>query len=163
MLGKILEIVVAEKIHYNALNEMFKELDHYHFLLCPERVNEYTQTARTIEQLNSYTLEQGKILFIARIGEDYVGFINLKIEIIESSYLSVGRKFFLIDNIFVCDNYRNRGVATYLVNHAKEWCLEQGVNKIELQVFSSNTSALQFYESIGFNLLSVRMELKINE
>lgn len=157
-----MEIVVAEKIHYNALNEMFKELDHYHFLLHSERVNEYTQTARTTEQLNSYTLGQGKVLFIARIGEANVGFINLKIEAIESSYLSVGRKFCLIDNIFVCEKYRNRGVANYLVNRAKKWSLEHGVNKIELQVFSSNGNALQFYESNGFNFLSVRMELLIN-
>lgn len=156
-----MQIEVANETNYETLNKLFKELDHYHFLLQPERVNEYTQVARTAEQLNSYTSGDGKVLFIAKLNEEYVGFINLKIEVIEGSYLNVSRKFCLIDNIFVRESFRSKGVATYLVNYAKKWSLEQGVNKVELQVFSSNINAVKFYESMGFDQFSIKMELSL--
>jgi hypothetical protein len=101
MRGIVLEIEIAKDVHYEALNELFKELDHYHFLLQPDRINEYHQPARTIEQLNAYTSGDDKVLFIAKYNHEYVGFINLKIEVIEENYLSAGRGFCLIDNIFV--------------------------------------------------------------
>jgi ribosomal protein S18 acetylase RimI-like enzyme len=48
-----------------------------------------------------------------------------------------------------------------LVDQAKKWSLERGVTKIELQVFSSNAAAVKFYESLGFNQLSIKMECLI--
>jgi hypothetical protein len=48
-----MQIEVAKKIHYEILNQLFKEFDHYHFLLHPERINHYDQDARTTEQINT--------------------------------------------------------------------------------------------------------------
>lgn len=60
-------------------------------------------------------------------------------------------------NYLACHpDHRRKGVATALMSTARDVLLERGCPKINLQVRADNTSATQFYESIGYSEDHVR-------
>jgi len=47
-------------------------------------------------------------------------------------------------------------IATELINYLKEYCLNNGINTINLEVREDNFSAISLYEKNGFKLQGVR-------
>jgi len=55
-----------------------------------------------------------------------------------------------INYLAVAPHGQRRGIATQMMHEAERLLREAGCPKINLQVRSSNASAIRFYESIGF-------------
>ncbi len=58
-----------------------------------------------------------------------------------------------IDYIIVHKNYRNKGIATSLLNYIEK---DKGIENITLEVRESNTVAINFYLKNGFKKVSIR-------
>ena len=56
----------------------------------------------------------------------------------------------LVDNVFVDENYRNKGLGTKLMEFVLELAKAEGVDSVELVVNSDNESAKRVYEKVGF-------------
>lgn len=54
--------------------------------------------------------------------------------------------------IFVDENYRNKGIATLLINSIEE----KNVKSILLEVSTKNDSALALYNKLNFKLINIR-------
>ena len=52
--------------------------------------------------------------------------------------------------IAVRKRYRGLGIGRAMMEHLMEWAIEHGARKLWLSVFSTNTRAVSFYESLGF-------------
>lgn len=52
--------------------------------------------------------------------------------------------------IAVKNGHRQEGLGTSMIGESFEWARKHGIEKINLEVFSSNTSAIKVYEKIGF-------------
>lgn len=52
--------------------------------------------------------------------------------------------------IAVSKGYRHSGIGTNMINVALKWAKEAGIRKINLEVFSTNTNAIEAYKKIGF-------------
>ncbi len=52
--------------------------------------------------------------------------------------------------IAVRKGYRGLGVGRTMMEYLMEWAVEHGARKLWLSVFSTNTKAISFYESLGF-------------
>ena len=76
----------------------------------------------------------------------------------ESPYMKE-RKFYDIDEFGVDEKFRRQGVATELVEFAKEDAKNRGFEKIELNMWEFNEEALAFYEAVGFKTYRRYMEL----
>ena len=50
----------------------------------------------------------------------------------------------------VIKSHRGRGIGKRLIEATIERAFEQGMTRIELEVFSSNTRAIQLYKKFGF-------------
>ena len=50
----------------------------------------------------------------------------------------------------VIESHRSQGIGTRLITATVERALAQGMTRIELEVYSSNTRAIQLYEKLGF-------------
>ena len=61
---------------------------------------------------------------------------------------------YFIEDIFVDPNYRNKGVASRLLNYAITLAKEKGAKKVSLNVFTTNTNAIQIYKKYGFKEIS---------
>lgn len=52
--------------------------------------------------------------------------------------------------VYVAPNHRRRGIGSALMRHAETWAQERGDRQISLQVLQSNPSAINFYQSLGY-------------
>ncbi|WP_010677966.1 GNAT family N-acetyltransferase [Bacillus timonensis] len=66
----------------------------------------------------------------------------------------------IITELYVLPNYRNKGIAKTLCNEAFIYLKSEGLNKVQLNVFSGNR-AKSIYEELGFKEVSTVMERKI--
>lgn len=74
---------------------------------------------------------------------------------------SFARKYLHIEEFGVHEDYRRMGVATALVEFAKQEAAKKGYSRIELDMWEFNEGALKFYESVGFKTYRRYLELDI--
>ncbi len=153
-----MKIRPAKKEDYEIVCKLCKELDDHHAQILPERIQAYNDISRSLEMVDSYILGDDRDLLIAFDDDMAVGFVNLRIETIKNEVMHVGRKFVLVDNIFVSQHRRSKGIGKLLMKHAVSWCNKKGIEKIELQVFNVNSKSIAFYESLGFTPFLTKFE-----
>ena len=66
-----------------------------------------------------------------------------------------------IEDIFVSEELRGRGIGKKLFAEAKSRSIAAGATSLELKVWCFNTAAVAFYKSLGMTEQSVNMELKL--
>jgi len=59
--------------------------------------------------------------------------------------------------IYIEEELRRKGLGRTLIEVAEEWCRQKGFLSLTLNVGALNTSARQFYDSLGFTERSVVM------
>lgn len=67
----------------------------------------------------------------------------------------------LLDGLYVDEEYRNQGVATQLIQKAKEWSKEIGAKIFEIDVATSNTNAFELYSKLGFREVEKKMRVEL--
>ena len=100
--------------------------------------------------------KNNNILYIALDDNKIIGYIYIKITTLEE-----GPEIYpeaLIDGLFVDYEYRHQGIATALMNKAKEWSAKNDVKYIKLNVLSKNLNAINLYKKIGFEDFSVNLK-----
>jgi len=83
-------------------------------------------------------------IFVAKLAEEYAGFIACFIEKEEES--SYGE----ITGIGVLPNRRRRGVATALIKRATTFFLESGVDDVYCEVYEANIPSQMLIKAYGF-------------
>ncbi len=71
------------------------------------------------------------------------------------------RDFLDIDEFCVDEKHRRKGVATKLIDFIKKYAKEKGYGRLELNMWEFNESALEFYESVGFETYRRYMEIML--
>lgn len=66
--------------------------------------------------------------------------------------LEFGGQFGLLDEIFLAEPWRGRGIGTEALEFAAEWCRERGMEALRLEVWTANASAIRLYQRAGFTL-----------
>jgi len=90
-----------------------------------------------------------EIAFLYRVGNAYVGFINISIrsDYVEgSSSSTVG----YIEGIYVKPLYRKKGIARKLAKKAEEWSRLKGCIQIGSDIELNNKISYDFHKGIGF-------------
>ncbi|MHB1493486.1 MAG: GNAT family N-acetyltransferase [Thermoplasmataceae archaeon] len=54
--------------------------------------------------------------------------------------------------IAIKQGHRGLGLGKFMINRSIEWCRMNDIKKLNLEVFSSNESAIRLYEKIGFEI-----------
>ncbi|MDQ0227401.1 GNAT family N-acetyltransferase [Metabacillus niabensis] len=99
------------------------------------------------------------IIFLATNNGKPVGFTQLY-----PTFSSVSmKKVWILNDLYVAQEGRNQGVATHLLQKAKEFALETGAIRLELSTAFDNNKAQRLYEKFGFKRESqfYRYELPI--
>ena len=71
------------------------------------------------------------------------------------------KKVMWIDEICIDEKYRRKGIGKLLIQEVKKEAKENNCNKIELNCWEFNESAMRFYESIGLKTQRRIMEMEI--
>ncbi|MGB6298329.1 MAG: GNAT family N-acetyltransferase [Rivularia sp. (in: cyanobacteria)] len=59
--------------------------------------------------------------------------------------------------LYVTPSHRRKGIGTALMQYAENWAKQRGDNQIALQVFQTNTPALNLYNQLGYQIQSLWM------
>ena len=71
------------------------------------------------------------------------------------------RDFMDIDEFCVDKKYRRQGIASEMIAFIKAYTKEQGINRMELNMWEFNEDALAFYEAVGFKTHRRYMEMML--
>ncbi|MGP6207768.1 GNAT family N-acetyltransferase [Cuniculiplasma sp. SKW3] len=58
--------------------------------------------------------------------------------------------------IAIMNGYRHIGIGRKMISEGIEWCKQQNIRKLNLEVFSSNENAISLYKKMGFEVEGVR-------
>lgn len=108
---------------------------------------------------NRLAQENGGVVFIAEDGDKIVGYLAAKYA--TYSFRSEN-PIAEIENIFVEETHRRKNVGTLLYEEFKKWCTQNHVKRIKVTAAYPNSSAREFYESLGFGSTSVTLEQELS-
>lgn len=95
--------------------------------------------------LSERLTKQDAIIYIAYKNNKAVGFTQLF-----PSFSSVSMQpLYILNDLFVDENYRKQGIGVALLNQAKQLCREQNYKGLALQT-ETNNPAQHLYESLGW-------------
>ena len=90
--------------------------------------------------------KEESIVFIAIENEQHAAFTQLY-----PSFSSVGmKKIWILNDLFVSADHRQKGIARLLINHVIEYCKTTGRKKVVLSTAYDNINAQSLYEKLGF-------------
>lgn len=99
--------------------------------------------------------QEGGVAFVAESGGRAVGYLAGSAR---SYVYRSANPIAEIENMFVEDAWRGRGLGTALVGAFRAWAHEQGVCRLKVGAFAGNASALGFYRSCGFTDMETFLE-----
>ncbi len=98
---------------------------------------------------------KGHDIFVGTVDGEEIGFLWL----FTNPALAVPETF--IFDIEVSAEHRGKGYGRGLLEAAERWCVEHGVTMLRLHVFGFNTTAINLYQSAGFETTNVNMAKRI--
>jgi len=75
----------------------------------------------------------------------------------EDANLKSDKKTAFTEQIFVLPEYRNKGIASYLINKALLHLKIKGIDKVFLEVKTNNLSALSIYIKLGYKVVKEQL------
>ncbi len=78
----------------------------------------------------------------------------------ETSYMKKHSAIHL-EHVCVESKYKGKGIGKALIDFVKEFAKENNVNRIELDYWSGNKNAGEFFESQGFSTYNEKMCIKL--
>ena len=61
----------------------------------------------------------------------------------------IAKRGLYLEDIYVREEYRNKGIATALLKHIAKVALERNLGRVEFTVLLWNTVAIEFFETLG--------------
>lgn len=93
--------------------------------------------------------EQDERMYLLVVEEDGKAVSSVQMAIVENLTHNI-RPFAVIENVVTHGDYRNRGYASALLEHASEIAKEKRCYKVFLETGSNKESTLNFYRKNGF-------------
>ena len=136
----------VQGVHRDALPEIFKPV-----AIDDEFIALYAELIR----------KEDSRIFIAEDNGQAIGYINALVHHRPENPFSYERHYILVDAMSVNPDYYGTGVADMLMQSVKDFAIEQGMQKVVLDVWDFNGRAKRFYEKQGFTTYNHRMQLML--
>lgn len=107
---------------------------------------EFKQTSWTLLQFENELQKQDSLNLVGLIDEQVVCFFNSNFSFDELSILNIATK----------NTYKRKGYARAILEFVLLFCKQNGINKLFLEVKTSNLPAIAFYKGLGFTTLRQR-------
>ena len=98
----------------------------------------------------TFLTEENKALIVAELDGTVCGFACVELMTKPASLTCRERDYYAVHEFGVDENLRRSGVGKALIAFIKADAKEKGYDRIELNMWEFNESALRFYESVGF-------------
>ena len=128
------------------------KLDNYHVMMYPNvfdasKIKEDIRKSFLLHHINT----SNNLILLAECENTIVGVLHCYIQETKNHPIKVDNIVAILSDLFVDENYRNKGFANQLIQTAlttikNDWL----INDVLLNVFNGNESAIKLYEKIGF-------------
>ncbi len=110
----------------------------------------FYQAASDLEAAREFIQERcqnkDSVIFVSRNNQEIVGFTQLY-----PSFSSISmKKIWILNDLFVAEQHRKKGVAKSLMHAAKDFARETGAVRLVLSTQMSNVVGQSLYESLGY-------------
>jgi diamine N-acetyltransferase len=146
---------------FDRLNKLFWQSDYFHYNNEPYIYEKTNDGCRTREYIESLLNDKINIFIVLEKEKEIIGFLLAYEETKGHLPFHKKRKYIVIDNIVVDENYRNKGYGEKLLNYIIEYAKNENYNDIMLYVYRFNENAIKLYEKKGFKTLTQDMILKL--
>ena len=110
-----------------------------------------------------YLIDSKDILTFVYIEDDeVVAFISAETFVRKHPLLNT-EKSCHINDLYVDEDHKRKGIATKLIDHLIEYCNSIDIETIELYVWSFNSEAIALYEKLGFKVRKYDMSLSLKK
>jgi ribosomal protein S18 acetylase RimI-like enzyme len=123
----------------------------------PSKINENEKESWLEEVKKSFEDENANIL-VVEIDRKIIGYSLAYAYFLE--HLK-SKKAGYIEEFFLTEKFRGKGISTKLMNESIKWFKEKKVEFVSLRVFSKNKNVAGIYEKFGFEQFSIDMKKKI--
>ena len=121
------------------LMPVYYEFDHLKF--------DEQKARRTLQEFFS-SPEFGLLwLFIDETTKEAIGYVIITFGY---SFECGGREAF-VDELFVLESHRGKGIGSKAIQHAQAECKKLGLQAMRLEVTKTNTAVINLYQKLGFN------------
>ena len=146
---------------FDKINNLFWQSDCLHYNNEPYIYEKTNEGSRTKEYIESLLNDKTNIFIVLEKEKEIIGFLLAHEEKKGHLPFHKKRKFIVIDNIVIDENYRNNGYGEILLNYSIEYAKKEKYNDIVLYVYKFNENAIKLYEKKGFEVLTQDMILKL--
>ena len=140
-----------------AVNVMAKQVHAMHVAWRPD-IYEMVDELYPLERFQQAVANRE--LFVARIEDQVVGYVNLAIREQKTPGL-VYRKVMVLGEICVAEDLRDQGIGTQMVSEVKVLAKAFRCTDLELSVYPQNDEAVSFYQKCGFMIRNIHMQMKV--
>lgn len=100
------------------------------------------------------------ICFVAEINNEIIGFaLAAKKEVPQFRTVKVVK----LEELFVKDQYRNKGIGKLLIDYFLNWAKSVGADKAAVNVYFMNEKGIEFYKREGFIPYDLTLEIPLNK
>ena len=116
----------------------------------------------TGEYYASLISDPDRLLLIAETGDGTpAGFLTAYVRRIKDHPILRDQALFHVDDLFVGEAFRGKGIGKALTEEAKRDGKRRGCEALELGVYAFNRNAIAFYEAMGMEAEVLRMRLSL--
>ena len=105
--------------------------------------------------------DEHKHILVAQENDRIVDFACLAEMEVSATPYRPGRRFLEVDEFGVDESMHRKGIGRKMFDEIFRFAKEKGFERVELNMWEFNESALKFYESIGFQTFRRYMEYNI--
>lgn len=98
------------------------------------------------------------ICWVAALNDEIIGYATASIKETPSWRLV---KVSELENLFVSEQYRSRGIGKLFMDTFMNWSKKMKVNKVSTCVFYPNNNAIEFYKRYGLKQYDINLEMPI--
>lgn len=135
---------------YEAVSVLYDQLEQVHAQALPDFFRAVEGHARPHQWFADILADENATLFVAEEQGVIVGMVHCYIRSTPALPMIVPRRFVYVEDLVVNETARHQGVGRLLTERVHQWALEKEIREIELNVWEFPTSALTFYEKLGY-------------
>ncbi len=152
-----IKIEVPQIKEQKRINELARQIQKIHFNWRPDL---FLNVEEVISKERLKGLLDKKSIYVAKIGEEIVGYIIIDIMEKDNSFIRY-RKLLVVDTLCVDEKYRGKGIGTKLLEYAKNLGKENNCTDMYLTVNPKNENAIKVYEKFGMKLKDMTYMMEI--
>ena len=121
-----------------------------------------TEPLQIKDAFKNFVSDPNSLVLLAEETEP-AGYLFAQFQTHPANWARFELKLLYIQHLIVAPKFRRRGIATKLLSTALDVARSRGIGRVELDVWSFNSEAKNFYLKNGFKVFNERMTIAINE